>query len=144
MITGPELLATLKRYTTATEKELAAACGYTKVTANGRTRTLSAQFYRAVLQAKGLLPDAAAPRGRKLSSVTKVHFNGNLTIGKAYTRMLGLQPGDTFQIDLSRDQIKLIHLKPANQDQVEACPAVCPAPVLVDELTGNPALAAVP
>jgi hypothetical protein len=142
MLTGPELLATIKRFNTATEKELAATCGYTKVTASGRTRTLFAEFYRAVLQAKGLLPESEA-RSRRLSGVTKVHFNGNLMIGKAYTRMLGLQPGDTFQIDLSRDQIKLIHLKPANQDQVEACPAVCPAPVLVDELTGNPALAAV-
>jgi hypothetical protein len=134
-------------------KKLALACGYSKVTATGRTRTLLADFYQAVLAAKGVWTEAPA-RSRNLRGITKVHFNGNLLIGKAYTRMLNLSPGDTFQIELGRDQIKLIRLKPSDQGQVEdqiedqdegadACPAVRPAPVLVDELTGNPALAAV-
>lgn len=134
MISGAELLATLKRYDTATERELAIVCGYSKVAANGRTRLLLKDFYRAVVKAKGLLPDTPAC-GRKVSGVTKVHFNGNLMIGKAYTRRLGLQPGDAFQIDLtSRDQIKLIRLKPVDQagDNSEAVDLddvpVCPAP----------------
>ena len=32
--------------------------------------------------------------GRQLSHATKVQFNGNLLVGKAYTAQLGLEPGD--------------------------------------------------
>ena len=35
-----------------------------------------------------------------------VQGNGNLLIGKAYTAQLGLQPGDPFQIQLGRRQIR--------------------------------------
>ena len=42
--------------------------------------------------------------------MTHVLFNGNLLVGKAYTAQLGLQPGDPFQIQLGRRQIKLVPL----------------------------------
>jgi hypothetical protein len=48
--------------------------------------------------------------GRKLSFTTKVQFNGNLMVGKAYTAMLDLQPGDEFEIKLGRKQIRLAPL----------------------------------
>jgi hypothetical protein len=69
-------------------------------------------FYEALLEAKGLnLGSDAAGRGkggRKLSYVATVQGNGNLLVGKAYTAMLDLQPGDEFEIKLGRKQIKLI------------------------------------
>ena len=34
--------------------------------------------------------------------------NGNLLVGKAYTAMLGLQPGDEFEIKLGRKQVRLV------------------------------------
>jgi hypothetical protein len=34
--------------------------------------------------------------------------NGNLLVGQAYTAMLDLKPGDTFEIKLGRKPIKLI------------------------------------
>jgi hypothetical protein len=37
-----------------------------------------------------------------------VQFNGNLMVGKAYTAMLDLKPGDEFEIKLGRKQIQLI------------------------------------
>jgi hypothetical protein len=37
-----------------------------------------------------------------------VQSNGNLLIGSAYTKQMGLQPGDEFEITLGR---KHIHLK---------------------------------
>ncbi len=40
--------------------------------------------------------------GRKLSYVATVQGNGNLLVGKAYTAMLDLQPGDEFEIKLGR------------------------------------------
>ena len=46
--------------------------------------------------------------GRKLSYVATVQGNGNLLIGKAYTAMLDLEPGDEFEIKLGRKQIRLI------------------------------------
>jgi hypothetical protein len=55
-------------------------------------------------------------QGRSLSFVTKVQFNGNLMVGKAYTAQLGLQPGDEFEIKLGRKQIKLIPLGAAEEE----------------------------
>ena len=46
--------------------------------------------------------------GRKLSYVAKVQGNGNLLIGKAYTAMLNLEPGDEFDIKLGKKAIRLI------------------------------------
>jgi hypothetical protein len=37
-----------------------------------------------------------------------VQFNGNLMVGKAYTAMLDLQPGDEFDIKLGKRQIRLV------------------------------------
>ena len=42
--------------------------------------------------------------------MTKIQFNGNLMVGKAYTAMLDLKPGDEFEIKLGRKPIKLIPL----------------------------------
>lgn len=55
--------------------------------------------------------------GRSLSYVATVQGNGNLPIGKAYTAMLDLQPGDTFEIKLARKQIRLVPVGGA--DEVE-------------------------
>ncbi len=61
-------------------------------------------FYEALLEAKGLsFGEGGKGRGkpgRSLSYVTKIQFNGNLMVGKAYTAQLGLQPGDEFEIKL--------------------------------------------
>jgi hypothetical protein len=40
--------------------------------------------------------------------VATVQGNGNLLIGKAYTALLELNPGDEFDIKLGRKQIRLI------------------------------------
>ena len=45
-----------------------------------------------------------------------VQGNGNLLVGKAYTAMLDLQPGDEFEIKLGRKQIRLL---PAGADDEE-------------------------
>ena len=46
--------------------------------------------------------------GRKLSYIAKVQGNGNLLIGKAYTAMLNLEPGDEFEIKLGKKAIRLL------------------------------------
>ena len=42
--------------------------------------------------------------------------NGNLLVGKAYTAMLDLQPGDEFEIKLGRKQIRLVPVGGTDED----------------------------
>ena len=110
MLTGTELLAKVKELGDASKSDLVRATGYVSTKKDGSERLNFTAFYEALLEARGihLGPSRGdgAP-GRKLSYVTHVLFNGNLLIGKAYTAQLGLQPGDPFQIQLGRRQIKL-------------------------------------
>jgi hypothetical protein len=39
-----------------------------------------------------------------------VHFNGNLMVGKVCRDQLGFQPGDRFEIRLSRNRVTLTPL----------------------------------
>ena len=59
---------------------------------------------------------AVSRPGRQLSDATKVQFNGNPLVGKAYTAQLGWEPGDEFEIKLGRKQINLIPLGAAEED----------------------------
>ena len=54
--------------------------------------------------------------GRKRSYVAKVQGNGNLLVGKAYTAMLDLRPGDEFEIKLGRKQIRLVPVGGTDED----------------------------
>jgi hypothetical protein len=110
MLTGTELLAKVKELGEASKSDLVRATGYVSTKEDGSERLNFTAFYEALLEARGIHLGPArgdgAP-GRKLSYVTHVLFNGNLLIGKAYTVQLGLQPGDPFQIQLGRRQIRL-------------------------------------
>jgi hypothetical protein len=46
-----------------------------------------------------------------------VQGNGNLLIGKAYTVMLDLKPGDDFEIKLGRKQIRLVPAGGSEEDE---------------------------
>merc|ERR1711871_1778790 len=79
---------------------------------DGSTRIAFTAFYEALLTAKGinLAGDGAAigKAGRKLRYTAKVQGNGNLLVGKAYTAMLNLEPGDEFEIKLGKKAIRLL------------------------------------
>jgi hypothetical protein len=113
MLTGAELLAKVKEMGDASKSDLVRACGYVTTRKDGAERLNFTAFYEALLQAKGM-DFSGAPRsgkaGRKLSYTTKVQFNGNLMVGRAYTAMLDLKPGDEFEIKLGRKQIRLVPL----------------------------------
>jgi len=47
-----------------------------------------------------------------------VHGNGNLLIGSAYTRRLGLQPGQEFRIEIHQET-RSISLLPLQSGQAE-------------------------
>jgi hypothetical protein len=120
MLTGSDLLSKVKELASASKSELVRSCGYVSTMKNGAERLNFTAFYEALLEAKGMtLGDSGKGRGkpgRGLSYMAKVHFNGNLLVGKAYTDQLGLQPGDEFEIKLGRKQIKLVPAGGADED----------------------------
>jgi len=118
MLTGSDLLAKVKELGDASKSDLARAAGYVSIKKDGTERLNFTAFYEAMLETKGVGfgNDASSPGkpGRKLSFTTKVQFNGNLMVGKAYTAMLGLEPGDEFKIKLGRKQVRLVPLGAAD------------------------------
>ncbi|TVS02405.1 MAG: AbrB family transcriptional regulator [Cyanobium sp. PLM2.Bin73] len=121
MLVGPDLLAKVKELSDASKSELVRECGYVSTKKDGGERLNFTAFYEALLEAKGMsLGDGGKGRakpGRDLSYMAKVHFNGNLLVGKAYTAQLGLQPGDEFEIKLGRKQIKLMPIGAPDEDE---------------------------
>jgi hypothetical protein len=114
MLTGPELLAKVKELGDVSKSELVGECGYVSTKKDGSERLNFTAFYEALLNAKGVkLGTDSAGRGtgkggRSLSYVATVQGNGNLLVGKAYTAVLDLKPGDEFEIKLGKKQIQLI------------------------------------
>ena len=111
-LTGDALVAKVRELDGAPKSDQVRACGYVSTKKDGTERLNFTAFYEALLNAKGMdFGSSKAERGkpgRSLSYVTKVQFNGNLMVGKAYTAILGLNPGDEFEIKLGRKQIRLI------------------------------------
>lgn len=111
MLTGSELLAKVKDLGDVSKTDLAMACGYVSKKKDGSDRVNFTAFYEALLNAKGIDLGGGAARGkggRKLSYTAKVQGNLNLLVGKAYTALLDLEPGDEFEIKLGKKQIRLI------------------------------------
>ncbi len=114
MLVGKELLDKARSLSNRPEDEIARGCGY--VGPSGRV--LRKSFYRALVEAKGYKLPSNSPgrgnrgvRGRQAEFLTRVHGNGNLLVGHAYTKKLGLEPGQEFRIELHRDS-KAIWLVP--------------------------------
>jgi hypothetical protein len=115
---GKELLDKARSLSNRPEDQIARACGY--VGPSGRV--LKKSFYRALVAAKGYtLPSSTIAsglsRGRHADFRTRVHGNGNLLIGQAYTRRMGLEPGQEFRIELHREtgSIWLLPMEPAKK-----------------------------
>ena len=100
MLVGKELLDKARSLSNRPEDDIARGCGY--VGPSGRL--LKKSFYRALVEAK------AAAQGWQLPK------SSNLLIGHAYTRRLGLEPGQEFKIELQRDS-GMIVLQQMDQDQ---------------------------
>ena len=117
MLVGKELLEKSKLLSKQSEDEIARGCGY--IGPSGRI--LRKSFYRALIKAKGYKlgnngqgrAGNRTSRGRQAVFKTKVHGNGNLLIGNAYIKKLGLKPGQEFKINLKKDS-NIISLVPLN------------------------------
>jgi len=106
MLEGKALLDKARSLSNRPEDQIARACGY--VGPSGRL--LKKSFYRALVEAKGYrLPSQAGSsggggsKGRQAEFRTRVHGNGNLLIGQAYTRRMGLEPGQEFRIEIHQE-----------------------------------------
>jgi hypothetical protein len=105
-LVGKALLDKARALSNRPEDQIARACGY--VGPSGRV--LKKGFYRALVEAKGYKlpsntssPGSPGSKGRQADYRTRVHGNGNLLIGNAYTRRMGLEPGDEFRIELHKE-----------------------------------------
>ena len=99
-----------------------APAGYVSSKKDGSERLNFTAFYEALLEAKGVSLGMAAAMARArlaaaLSYVAKVQGNGNLLVGMAYTGLLGLNPGDEFEIKLGKKQIRLIPVGGADEEE---------------------------
>lgn len=103
-LTGNELLEKVRALGSLPKEEKARECGYYTVTKNGVERVNMMKFLNALIDAEGIELDSKQPSngrgGRSASYRISVQSNGNLLIGAAYTKQMGLTPGDEFEISL--------------------------------------------
>ena len=122
MLTGSDLLNKVRDLGDVSKSDLVRVCGYVSHKKDGGERLNFTAFYEALLDAKGVSLGSGGvggvgKGGRKLSYVATVQGNGNLLIGKAYTALLDLNPGDEFDIKLGRKQIRLTPVGGSDEDE---------------------------
>jgi hypothetical protein len=110
-LTGQALLDLVRSCGENTPREeLIRLAGYTKKVKDGSTRLMYANFMEALLEAQGTkigiktsTPQSTGARmGHPLSYLTRVHFNGNIMVGRAYVAMLPLHDkGTEFKVVVS-------------------------------------------
>ena len=117
---GQELVEKVKKLGNLSKEEKARECGYYTVTKNGVERVNMMKFLNALIDAEGIeldsTPNGQGRGGRSASYRISVKSNHNLLIGSAYTKKMGLKPGDEFEITLGR---KHIHLKQIGGEEEE-------------------------
>lgn len=122
-LTGEELLKQVKELENLSKEEKAKACGYYTITKNGIERVNMMKFLNALIDAEGIeldsTPHTNGRGGRSATFRISVQSNGNLLIGSAYTKQMGLNPGDEFEITLGRKHIRLKQLD-REEDLAEA------------------------
>ncbi|MBD2101904.1 AbrB family transcriptional regulator [Leptolyngbya sp. FACHB-261] len=113
-LTGRELLDKVKSLTGLSKKEKARACGYVSTTPSRGEQVNLIEFYKALIEAEGIVLDdrdkvAGQSRGGRSASYNlKVQKNGQVMIGAAHTRQMGLEPGDQVTLKVGRKYIQLL------------------------------------
>lgn len=119
-LTGKALLKKVKELEHLSREDKAKTCGYYTITKKGVTRVNMMKFLNALIEAEGIQIDStqsgSGRGGRSASYRITVQSNGNLLIGSAYTKQMGLQPGDEFEISLGRKHIRLTQLGSGDED----------------------------
>lgn len=122
-LTGKALLKKVKELEHLSREDKARTCGYYTITKKGVTRVNMMSFLKALADAAGIQIDStqsgSGRGGRSASYRITVQSNGNLLIGSAYTKQMGLQPGDEFEISLGRKHIRLTQLGSGDEDNLD-------------------------
>jgi AbrB-like transcriptional regulator len=120
-VTGKDLLKKVEELKGTPKKEMARALGFASKTKTGQERVKLASFMNALLEAKGVGFGGRSERdGRSASYRIQVQQNGNLLVGAAYTREMGLEPGIEVEIQLGYKHIKLTPVKKEEIAEVSA------------------------
>jgi AbrB family looped-hinge helix DNA binding protein len=121
-LTGKALLQKVKELSHLPRREKAKRCGYYTIGKNNQPRVNLADFFEALLEAKGTSLNAEGTkdgRGREPTYRVSVHKNGQIVIGSTYTEKMGLKPGDEFEIKLGYKHIHLIQISSNEEDDLE-------------------------
>ena len=110
-LTGKELVEKVKKLSNLSREEKAKKCGYSRTDKNGKERVNMIGFLNALLEAEEIKLDVLNPEKKQVGKFPEfkavVQKNGNLLIGSAYTKRLGLNPKDIVEIKLGRKHIDL-------------------------------------
>lgn len=121
-LTGKALLQKIEELNHLGRMEKAKGCGYYTVTKEGVERIQLSSFYNAILEAENLnlepKPAKSTRGGSKPSYRITVQTNGSLLVGAAYTKELGLKPGDKMEVKIGYKNIHLIKFSREEQVQV--------------------------
>jgi hypothetical protein len=127
LLVGDELLKKVKELENLSKDDKAKQCGYYTVTKNGIERVNMMKFLNALIDAEGIQldssPSANGRGGRSASYRISVQSNGNLLIGSAYTKQMGLQAGDEFVISLGKKHIRLKQVDMEEHEESEVAEA---------------------
>ncbi len=122
-LVGEDLLKKVKELENESKEDKAKQCGYYTVTKNGIERVNMMKFLNALIDAEGIQLDSSSGAngrgGRSASYRISVQSNGNLLIGSAYTKQMGLEPGDEFVITLGKKHIRLKQIDPEDLEEEE-------------------------
>ncbi len=122
-LVGEDLLKKVKELESESKEDKAKQCGYYTVTKNGIERVNMMKFLNALIDAEGIQLDSSSGAngrgGRSASYRISVQSNGNLLIGSAYTKQMGLEPGDEFVITLGKKHIRLKQVDPEDLEGEE-------------------------
>jgi len=117
-LVGKALLQKVKELSDSPRRETARLCGYYTVK-DGQVRVNLTAFYDALLEARGIPLNADGGkdgRGREPTYAVSVHKNGQIVIGSTYTKEMGLEAGDEFEIKLGYKHIHLIQVEDNQQN----------------------------
>ena len=122
-LVGEDLLKKVKELESESKEDKAKRCGYYTVTKNGIERVNMMKFLNALIDAEGIQLDSSSGAngrgGRSASYRISVQSNGNLLIGSAYTKQMGLKSGDEFIITLGKKHIRLKQVDPEDLEEQE-------------------------
>ena len=122
-LVGEDLLKKVKELESESKEDKAKKCGYYTVTKNGIERVNMMKFLNALIDAEGIQLDSSSGAngrgGRSASYRISVQSNGNLLIGSAYTKQMGLKSGDEFIITLGKKHIRLKQVDPEDLEEEE-------------------------